>query len=47
MDLDLTGRTALITGGSAGIGLASDRARYISGTVETIDGGMSARGASF
>lgn len=27
--------------------LASDRARYISGTIVTIDGGMSARGASF
>jgi NAD(P)-dependent dehydrogenase (short-subunit alcohol dehydrogenase family) len=27
--------------------LASNRARYISGTIVTIDGGMSARGASF
>jgi NAD(P)-dependent dehydrogenase (short-subunit alcohol dehydrogenase family) len=39
---DLTGTTALITGSSRGIGLASRAAAYVTGAVLPVDGGYTA-----
>ena len=40
MDLDLTDKTIFVAGASRGIGLASARATFVTGTTLVVDGGQ-------